>query len=69
MPKASREWIKASHSAGIGACVEVCRDGSEIILRNSRAPQMEQSFTQAEFAAFVEGARLGEFDHLIDQVP
>ncbi|WP_078875697.1 DUF397 domain-containing protein [Streptomyces sp. 769] len=59
-------WQKASASVGAGNCVEVAGlpDG-EVAIRNSRFPDGPALvFTSAELAAFIEGAKGSEFDHL-----
>ncbi|NDZ77126.1 DUF397 domain-containing protein [Streptomyces sp. SID10853] len=59
-------WTKSRHSAPGGNCVEVAAlpDGS-IALRNSRHPQGPALvYTRAEIAAFLAGAKDGEFDAL-----
>jgi hypothetical protein len=57
-------WIKSSHSGPTGGnCVEVAflADG-DVAMRNSRHPDgPELVFTRAEWAAFIGGARDGEF--------
>jgi Domain of unknown function (DUF397) len=60
-------WVKASASAGMGACVEMARVEHDVALRNTRDPSVVLQFTQKEIAAFIDGARNGEFDHLIDR--
>lgn len=58
-------WQKSRHSNPNGACVEVAHLGGEIAVRNSRFPSGPALvFTQAEIAAFLAGAKDGEFDHL-----
>jgi hypothetical protein len=60
-------WIKSRHSNAEGNCVEVATlaDGG-IALRNSRDPDGPALvYTPAEVAAFVAGAKDGEFDHLL----
>lgn len=60
-------WIKSSHSNAEGNCVEVAAlaDGS-VALRNSRDPEGPALvYTPAEVAAFLAGAKDGEFDHLV----
>ncbi|MGI9000216.1 MAG: DUF397 domain-containing protein [Pseudonocardia sp.] len=58
-------WRKSSRSSG-GAdnCVEVAEAGDSYALRDSKqhghGPIL--TFTHAEWAAFVEGVKLGEFD-------
>jgi hypothetical protein len=57
-------WIKSSHSGPTGGnCVEVAfLAGGDVAMRNSRHPEgPELVFTQAEWAAFLGGARDGEF--------
>jgi hypothetical protein len=63
----SPNWIKAGKSAGALACVELRRDGELVALRNSRHPEATlPGFTQQEFEAFLDGAKKGEFDHLLE---
>ncbi|MGH3738026.1 MAG: DUF397 domain-containing protein [Micromonosporaceae bacterium] len=62
-------WIKARKSGGNGgSCVELRRDADTIELRDSKrggaGPILR--FTRAELDAFLDGARNGEFDHLLD---
>jgi hypothetical protein len=61
MPK----WIKARRSYATGACVELAPTDEGFAMRNSRNPGVQISHTAAEFAAFVEAAKNGEFDHLV----
>ncbi|MDN3058973.1 DUF397 domain-containing protein [Streptomyces sp. SRF1] len=59
-------WIKSALSNAQGACVELAKlpDG-EVAMRNSRHPEGPVLvYTQAEIAAFVAGAKSGEFDHM-----
>jgi Domain of unknown function (DUF397) len=61
---ASATWIKSSHSGPTGGnCVEVAfLAGGDVAMRNSRHPDgPELVFTRAEWAAFLGGAREGEF--------
>ncbi|MFE2044395.1 DUF397 domain-containing protein [Streptomyces sp. NPDC059477] len=60
------DWIKSRHSGAEGNCVEVAPliDGS-VAMRNSRDPDGPALvYTPAEVAAFLAGAKDGEFDHL-----
>jgi hypothetical protein len=60
-------WQKSQHSNPNGACVEVALlpDG-EIAVRNSRFPTGPALvYTRAEIAAFLAGAKAGEFDHVL----
>jgi hypothetical protein len=58
-------WIKGSRSVGTGACLELASAGEMIALRNSRDPGNVLYYTKAEIAAFIDAARVGEFDHLV----
>jgi hypothetical protein len=61
-------WQKSSRSNPSGNCVELTRlHGSpDIAVRNSRDPEGPALvYTPEEMAAFIEGARGGDFDHLI----
>jgi hypothetical protein len=60
-------WIKASASIGNGACVELAKVGDgRIALRDSKNPQTPPLlYTHAEIAAFLDGAKKLEFDHLL----
>jgi hypothetical protein len=58
-------WIKASTSSGDAECVELRRHDGMIEVRDSKdreGPVLR--FTDAEFAAWLDGANRGEFDHL-----
>lgn len=63
------QWRKAAASTGNGACVELAAgDGGAVLLRDSKDPQGPVlTFTRLEIAAFLSGARLGEFDDLADR--
>ncbi|MEU6128920.1 DUF397 domain-containing protein [Saccharopolyspora sp. NPDC047091] len=65
LPEAS--WRKSAHSGSVGNCVELASllDG-DIAVRNSRYPDGPALiYTRAEIAAFLSGAKDGEFDDLI----
>jgi hypothetical protein len=60
------KFITASASSGAGQCVETagCEHGVHVRdSKNPTGPVLE--FTTAEFAAWLDGAKKGEFDHLI----
>lgn len=58
------QWRKSRYSGAVGNCVEVATlDTGEIAVRNSRFPGGPALvYTRAEIAAFVAGAKDGEFD-------
>jgi hypothetical protein len=59
-------WIKALASQSIGMCVEIapCSDG--VAVRHSMNPEDGAIlFSRDEFRAFLDGAKNGEFDHLV----
>jgi hypothetical protein len=60
-------WIKARSSGGTGDCLELRAHAGGIEVRDSKAGESGPvlRFTPAEFAAFLDGARHGEFDHLL----
>jgi len=64
MSEASRAvWRKARKSSGNGQCVEVRDRGEAIDVRDSKNPTgAVLTFTPDEWAAFLDGAREGEFD-------
>jgi hypothetical protein len=57
-------WIKSSFSSYTGQCVEVAGLTSDTIrVRDSKNPKNGVlSFTGAEWDAFIDGVRNGEFD-------
>jgi hypothetical protein len=59
-------WVKASASTGEANCVEQRRHGDAVEVRDTkdRGTGPTLSFTPAEFAAWLAGAKAGEFDHL-----
>jgi hypothetical protein len=60
------QWRKATASNPSGACVEVAPlPGGDVAFRNSRHPDGPSLiYTRAEIAAFLAGAKAGEFDDL-----
>ena len=60
-------WVKSRWS-GSGECVQAARlRTGEIAIRNSRFPDGPALlYTPAELAAFLEGVKAGEFDHLLN---
>jgi hypothetical protein len=59
-------WRKSTASNPSGDCVELAAlDGGAVALRNSREPDgTALIYTPAEIAAFLVGAKAGEFDDL-----
>lgn len=58
-------WIKARASGSGNECVEMRRSGERIEVRNSTDPAGPVlRFTSGEWAAWLDGAKKGEFDHL-----
>jgi hypothetical protein len=60
-------WRKSRHSGAVGNCVELARlHGGEIAVRHSRHPDGPALvYTRAEMAAFIAGAKEGEFDDFL----
>lgn len=62
------KWRKSSRSLGHGECIEIAPlpEGGALV-RNSNDPDGPVlSYTRAEMAAFIQGAKDGEFDDLAD---
>lgn len=56
-------WRKARKSDTGGECVEVADTGSGVAVRHSKNPGGPALlYTRDEFAAFLDGAKQGEFD-------
>jgi hypothetical protein len=60
-------WLKSQYSNATGACVELASlPTGEIAMRNSRFPDGPALlYTRAEIAAFLAGAKDGEFDRVL----
>lgn len=60
-------WVKANASGEQGNCVEQRRSGGFVEVRDTkdRGRGAVLRFTPAEYAAWIDGATNGEFDHLI----
>jgi hypothetical protein len=60
-------WRKSGRSSAQGNCVETAKvPGDQVAVRNSRHPEGPALvFTKAEMRAFVEGAKDGDFDDLL----
>jgi hypothetical protein len=59
-------WTKSRRSGAAGHCVELAQVNGAVALRHSKA--IEQGallFSREEMGAFLQGAKDGEFDHLV----
>jgi hypothetical protein len=55
-------WRKA-RPCNSSSCVEVANDGDQVLLRDSKNPQIAPMvFTRDEWTAFTAGVREGDFD-------
>jgi Domain of unknown function (DUF397) len=61
-----QNWIKASRCYASSQCVEIAAAGNMIALRDTKNPTIHLYYSRAEMSAFLDGAKCGEFDHLID---
>ncbi len=61
-PTEHLRWRRAKR-CGSNTCVEVATDGEQFLIRDSKRPEIEPlRFTETEWAAFLAGARSGDFD-------
>jgi Domain of unknown function (DUF397) len=59
-------WLKADSSTANGQCVEIAAAVGNIAIRDSKDPGGPiLVYTTSEFRAFLDGARNGEFDALV----
>ena len=60
-------WIKATKSDNGGNCVEMRRHDGQVQIRDTKAQGKGPSLTTSrdEFTTWLDGARRGEFDHLL----
>jgi hypothetical protein len=59
-------WIKAALSEGGENCVEMRRYSGAVEVRDSKDPEGPSlRYAKAEFADWLDGAKKGEFDHLM----
>jgi hypothetical protein len=64
--RAGLSWIKAQASTHNGACIEIASAIGNIAMRDSKDPGGPiLVYTPAEFSAFLDGARSGEFDSFL----
>ena len=57
-------WRTAYQCNG-GACIRVAADGDAVMIGSSQPNGPVLSYSRAEWTAFVEGIRQGDFDDLI----
>lgn len=62
---ASLDWIKSSLCNASAACVELAVAGDMIAVRSSQRPDLHIYYTRAEISAWIDGAKRGDFDHLV----
>ena len=55
-------WFKSSRSFVESNCVEVAHGPLFVSVRDSRNPEPTLAFSYRAWAAFVAGAKMGEFD-------
>jgi hypothetical protein len=58
-------WRKSTFSGQNGDCIELAPTVGGVLMRDSKDPHGPRlRFTRAELAAFLDGAKAGEFDDL-----
>ena len=54
-------WRRSRHCSG-GSCVELAKVGDRYLVRDGKNPEVSPlSFSTAEWEAFVQGIKLGDF--------
>lgn len=64
-PRHVLDWIKSSLCNASSACVEMATAGNMIAVRSSQRPDVHLYYTSAEISAWIDGAKRGDFDHLV----
>jgi hypothetical protein len=60
----NKKWRRSSRcDNSSGNCVEVGTEGNTVQVRDSKHPGTVLEFTREEWAAHIEGVKLGEFDN------
>lgn len=59
------QWRKSSHSEQAGNCLELAVVDGQVLVRESDEPDVVVRTTRAKLAAFLAGAKAGEFDELL----
>lgn len=63
---AALDWTKSQSSQAAGYCVEVASSADGVAVRDAASPEDGALvYTRNEFAAFIDGVKRGEFDHLV----
>lgn len=66
-PQPDTPWVKATRSGPQGDCVELRRRAGSVEVRDSKDPDGPVlRFTRSGVAAWLDGARRAEFDHLAE---
>ncbi|WP_437046162.1 DUF397 domain-containing protein [Streptomyces sp. enrichment culture] len=58
-------WRKSSYSEQSGNCLEIAVVDDQVLVRESDDPGVVVRTTRAKLAAFLAGAKAGEFDDLL----
>ncbi|CAN3982305.1 DUF397 domain-containing protein [Kitasatospora purpeofusca] len=58
-------WQKSTFSGEDADCVEIAADSDLIHIRESDDPSAVITITKAKLAAWLQGAKAGEFDRLV----
>ncbi|MCX5525516.1 DUF397 domain-containing protein [Streptomyces bobili] len=59
------QWRKSSYSEQSGNCLELAVVDGQVLVRESDDPGVIVCTTSAKLAAFLAGAKAGEFDDLV----
>ncbi|MEU3143613.1 MULTISPECIES: DUF397 domain-containing protein [unclassified Streptomyces] len=59
------QWRKSSYSEQAGNCLELAVVDGQVLVRESDEPDVVVRTTRAKLAAFLAGAKAGEFDELL----
>ncbi|MFJ9667263.1 DUF397 domain-containing protein [Streptomyces sp. NPDC101219] len=59
------QWRKSSYSEQAGNCLELAVIDGQVLVRESDEPDVVVRTTRAKLAAFLAGAKAGEFDELL----
>ncbi|WP_310728601.1 DUF397 domain-containing protein [Streptomyces sp. N2A] len=59
------QWRKSTYSEQSGNCLELAVVDGQVLVRESDDPGVIVSTTPAKLAAFLAGAKAGEFDDLV----